>query len=74
MSTARFVPFWGEGKDSFLSDPPNADLSIVENGALLQTVVILKDPVLDGDTLTYTVVPSPGMFRTPALRFRSSST
>ena len=27
METTRFVPFWGEGKDSFLQDPPNADLS-----------------------------------------------
>ena len=22
MKTAAFVPFWGKGKDSFLSDPP----------------------------------------------------
>jgi hypothetical protein len=55
MSTARFVPFWSEGKDSFLSDPPNADLSILENGTLRQTVVVLKDPVLTGDALSYTV-------------------
>src|SRR5690348_5272895 len=25
MKTAAFVPFWSKGKDSFLSDPPNAD-------------------------------------------------
>jgi hypothetical protein len=55
MSTAKFVPFWSEGKDSFLSDPPNADLSIMENGALRQTVVVLQDPQLDGDRLTYKV-------------------
>jgi hypothetical protein len=29
MATARFVPFWGEGKDSFLKDPPNATLSFL---------------------------------------------
>ena len=27
MTTARFVPFWSEGSDSFLKDPPNATLS-----------------------------------------------
>lgn len=55
MSTSRFVPFWGEGADSFASDPPNADLSVIENGALKQTVVVLKDPELAGEDLSYTV-------------------
>jgi hypothetical protein len=55
MTTARFIPFWSEGTDSFLKDPPNADLSIIENGSLRQTVVELRDPALDGDTLTYIV-------------------
>lgn len=55
MSTQRFVPFWSEGKDSFLSDPPNADVSILEKGKLLQSVVVLQDPVLEGDDLHYTV-------------------
>jgi hypothetical protein len=55
METARFVPFWGEGKDSFLSDPPNAELSILEDGKLRQTMVVLHDPVLEGDDLHYTV-------------------
>lgn len=57
METTRFVPFWSEGTDSFLSDPPNADLSILENGVLRQTVVELRDPSIedDGDRLVYTV-------------------
>lgn len=55
METARFVPFWGEGKDSFLQDPPNADLSLIEDGKLQQVVVELRDPVLDGEDLHYTV-------------------
>ena len=50
-----FVPFWSEGKDSFESDPPNADISIVDGKTLKQTVVELQDPALDGNTLTYTV-------------------
>jgi len=55
MKTTRFIPFWSEGKDSFESDPPNADISIIDGKTLKQTVVELQDPVLDGDTLTYTV-------------------
>jgi len=55
MKTSAFLPFWSEGKDSFQSDPPNADISIVEGKTLKQTVVELQDPVLDGDNLTYTV-------------------
>lgn len=55
MSTAKFVPFWSEGPDSFQSDPPNADVSIIEDGALRQTVVELQDPKLEGDTLSYAV-------------------
>lgn len=55
MKTERFVPFWSEGTDSFLSDPPNADLSILEDGELLQVVVVLENPVLAGTDLHYTV-------------------
>ena len=55
MTTADFVPFWSDGKDSFLSDPPNADISILEDGKLRQTVVVLQDPRLEGDNLVYTV-------------------
>jgi hypothetical protein len=55
MKTAAFVPFWSTGKDSFLSDPPNADVSVLEGDKLRQIVVVLQAPVLKGDTLTYTV-------------------
>jgi hypothetical protein len=55
MKTTAFIPFWSEGKDSFKSDPPNADVSIFEGGALRQVVAELKDPVLSGDNLIYTV-------------------
>jgi hypothetical protein len=50
-----FVPFWSKGKDRFLSDPPNADISILEGDQLRQIVAVLQDPVLQGDNLTYTV-------------------
>jgi hypothetical protein len=55
MKTTAFVPFWSTGKDSFLSDPPNADISILEGDKLRQIVVVLQAPALKGDTLTYTV-------------------
>lgn len=55
MSTTAFIPFWSHGTDSFLSDPPNADISILEDGTLRQTVVVLRDPVLEGGDLHYTV-------------------
>jgi len=55
MNTTTFVPFWNKGKDSFLPDPPNADVSILEGDQLRQVVVVLRDPVLQGDRLIYTV-------------------
>jgi hypothetical protein len=55
MKTARFIPFWSEGKDSFKSNPPNADISIVEGSELKQIIVELQEPVLKDDNLTYTV-------------------
>lgn len=55
MTTERFVPFWSEGKDSFLSDNPNADLSVMIDGKLKQVVVILSEPELTGSDLHYTV-------------------
>jgi hypothetical protein len=55
MRTADFVPFWSEGKNSFLSDPPNADISILEGSTLHQIIAVLHDPVLQGDSLNYTL-------------------
>ena len=53
--TTAFVPCWSKGKDSFLKDPPNADVSIIEGDKLQQVVVVLQSPELKGDTLVYTV-------------------
>jgi len=55
MTTSRFVPFWGEGKDSFLKDPPNATLSFLEDKEMADAVVVLRDPVLEGEDLSYDV-------------------
>jgi len=55
MKTSAFVPFWSRGKDSFLKDPPNADISILEGDKLQQVVVVLQAPAIKNGTLTYTV-------------------
>jgi len=55
MATARFVPFWSKGKDSFLADPPNATLSIVNEDKVNDVVVVLRDPELKSDELSYNV-------------------
>ncbi len=52
--TAEFAKFWNAGKDSFERDPPNATLSVTVDGKPVTAVVELTNPVLSGDTLTYT--------------------
>jgi hypothetical protein len=55
MPTAKIVPMWGEGKDSFTADPPNATLSILSGGNVSNVVVELRNPRISGDALTYDV-------------------
>lgn len=55
MQTTAFIPFWSKGKDSFLKEAPNADLSILEGNTLRQVVVVLEAPRVDGDNLAYKV-------------------
>ena len=61
MATKEFVPFWSEGKDSFLSDPPNATLSALGGGQVNDFVVELRNPRLTGDDLTYDIRVLEGM-------------
>jgi hypothetical protein len=51
----RFIPFWSEGADSFKSNAPNADISILDGKELRQVAAVLENPQLKGDDLTYTV-------------------
>lgn len=56
MATSAFVPFWSDGKDSFSKDAPNANLSIMEPGRMVaDIVVVLKNPALKGEDLSYDV-------------------
>lgn len=54
-SLANFLDAWHRGEDSFEVNPPNAVLTIVRDGEPRDLVVVLRDPVLTGDTLAYTV-------------------
>jgi hypothetical protein len=55
MKTTSFIPFWSTGKDSFLKDLRNADISSVRGDKLRQVIVVLQAPELKSDNLTYTV-------------------
>lgn len=55
MATDSFVPFWGEGEDSFKSDPPNATLSMLEGDAMENVVLEIRNPRLEGGDLSYDV-------------------
>ena len=56
MRSARFVELWDAGAESFAVDPPNAVLSFLDgDDSPDDVVVVLHDPKLEGDELTYTV-------------------
>ena len=57
MSSDHFVANWAEGDDGFADDPPNAVLSFAEPGDRLpeDAVVVIQDPHLDGNALTYSI-------------------
>jgi hypothetical protein len=55
--TKDFLKEWDEGSDSFAKDPPNATISVLseQGDAVEDAVVVLKNPRLDGDKLTFEV-------------------
>jgi hypothetical protein len=55
MTSRQFVDVWGQGDNSFAANPPNAVLSFAEPGDRLleDAVVVIQDPRLDGDVLSY---------------------
>jgi hypothetical protein len=57
MGTDDFVNLWGEGDNSFETDPPNAVLSFLEPGDHVprEVVVVIQDPHLDDGQLSYSV-------------------
>ncbi|MGH2518001.1 MAG: hypothetical protein ACRDHP_20350, partial [Ktedonobacterales bacterium] len=57
VSTQKFVSEWADGENSFADDPPNAVFTFLENGDAIpeDATVVLSDPQLTGDALTYTI-------------------
>ena len=57
MSSEHFVNVWSEGENSFADDPPNAVVSYLDPAHDFpeDTVVVLRDPRLEGGDLTYSV-------------------
>ena len=57
LSSRKFVDQWGEGEDSFAEDPPNAVVSFLEDGDETpeEVTMTIRDPHLDGTTLTYKI-------------------
>jgi hypothetical protein len=54
--TADVIAEWGAGDDSFAKNPPNATVSVLgKDGAVKDAVVVLKNPKLEGDKLTFAV-------------------
>jgi hypothetical protein len=55
LSTKNYVDYWGNGENSFKSDPPNAVLSILDTPEPQDIVVVLRKPRLEGEDLVYSV-------------------
>jgi hypothetical protein len=54
--TTDIIADWGSGDDSFAKNPPNATVSVFsKDGSVKDAVVVLKNPKLDGDKLTFSV-------------------
>jgi hypothetical protein len=57
FSMKEYLATWEEGKDNFTADPPNGTLSVFEAGQddLLDVVVKLQNPRIQGDDLIYDI-------------------
>jgi len=55
LTTDEFVATWGDGDDSFASNPPNATLSILAGDQPQEIVVTITEPRLDDGNLVYNV-------------------
>jgi hypothetical protein len=55
LTTEEFVATWGEGEDSFASNPPNANLSILAGDEPQEIVLVLTEPRLEDGDLVYNV-------------------
>jgi hypothetical protein len=66
IPTDEFIGYWGEGDDSFANDPPNALLTMFEDDAVNDVVVVLSDPILSNGDLSYAVEVTDGDLAAPS--------
>ena len=64
IPTDDFIGQWGEGDDSFASEPPNALLSLFEGAYINDVVLVLTDPVISNGDLSYAVEVTDGELTT----------
>jgi hypothetical protein len=76
MHTEDFVLDWqeGTGKESFHTDPPNGTLSIFTEDEIVDVVLELKNPRLEGSTLVYDINVPEQDDRSHPVRCHCSST
>ncbi len=55
IPSGEFIDSWGQGEDSFASNPPNAVLSVFQPEHVQDVVVVLTSPEYDGQNLSYGV-------------------
>jgi len=57
LTAQQFIDEWDKGENSFAADPPNAVLSFLDaDGETPEdAIVVIKDPGLEGDRMSYTV-------------------
>jgi hypothetical protein len=57
MTAKQFVDEWSVGENSFADDPPNAVISFLGEGEATpeDAIVVLKNPRLEGTSLTYAI-------------------
>jgi hypothetical protein len=60
LMTDDFIANWGSGTHSFVDNPPNALLTLFEQDAVNDVVVVLSDPILSGHDLSYAVKVTDG--------------
>jgi hypothetical protein len=53
--TDELVAFWGDGEDNFVDSPPNATLSILGGDEVVNIVMVLTNPRLEGANLLYDI-------------------
>jgi hypothetical protein len=57
LTSKQFVEEWSLGENSFAEDPPNAVISFLAEGDVTpeDAIVVLKDPRLEGTSITYSI-------------------